>query len=148
VDGFEHPYPKASLPVGERLRITGEITGEENLELHGRFNGRVDVQGIVLIGETAEVRAEVTGTTVVIRGYLVGNVTASGRMVVQPPGDLVGDVSARSFVVPDGAGFQGRVSLGPSRLAPAATATSDQDKAPTRPGSSPQRIVEATLTEL
>ena len=110
---FAQPYPKPAVPVGQHLSITGEIAGDDDVELHGRFSGTVDVQGIVLVGETAEVRAEIRGSNVVVRGFLLGNVTASGRVVVTSPGELIGNVRALGLVVGEGAGFRGHVKLGP-----------------------------------
>jgi cytoskeletal protein CcmA (bactofilin family) len=110
---FARPYPKPAVPVGQHLSITGEIAGDDDVELHGRFSGTVDVQGMVLVGKTAEVRAEIKGSNVVVRGFLLGNVTASGRVVVTSPGDLIGNVRARGLVVSEGAGFRGHVKLGP-----------------------------------
>jgi hypothetical protein len=75
--------------------------------------GTVDVRGIVLVGETAEVRAEIKGSNVVVRGSLLGNVTASGRVVVASPGELIGNVRARSLIVSEGSGFRGHVKLAP-----------------------------------
>ena len=71
------------------------------------------MQGIVLVGETAKVRAEIKGSNVVVRGFLHGNITASGRVVVVSPGELIGDVRALGLVVSEGAGFRGHVKLGP-----------------------------------
>src|SRR5262245_4917935 len=68
---------------------------------------------MVLVGETAEVRAEIKGSNVVVLGFLLGNVTASGRVVVTSPGDLIGNVRALGLVVSEGAGFRGHVKLGP-----------------------------------
>jgi cytoskeletal protein CcmA (bactofilin family) len=110
---FAQPYPKPAVPVGQHLSITGEIAGDDDVELHGRFSGTVDVQGIVLVGETAEVRAEIQGSNVVVLGFLRGNVTASGRVVVTSTGELIGNVRALGLVVSDGAGFRGHVNLGP-----------------------------------
>jgi cytoskeletal protein CcmA (bactofilin family) len=108
-DAFAQP----AVPVGQHLSITGDLAGDDDVELHGRFSGTVDVQGMVLVGETAEVRAEINGSNVVVLGFLLGNVTASGRVVVAPPGDLIGNVRALGLVVSEGAGFRGHVTLGP-----------------------------------
>ena len=82
---FAPPYAKPAVRVGQHLSITGDLAGDDDVELHGRFSGTVDVQGIVLVGETAEVRAEIKGSNVVVRGFLLGNVTTSGRVVVASP---------------------------------------------------------------
>jgi len=77
---FEHSYPKAPAPVGQHLQIGDDITGDDDVELHGQFNGRIEVQGMVLVGETAEVRADIKGATVIsVHGSETGHDRAAGR---------------------------------------------------------------------
>ncbi len=46
--------------VGEKLSIKGEIVGEGDFELAGRFEGIVNVNGRVTVGERAEVDADIS----------------------------------------------------------------------------------------
>jgi cytoskeletal protein CcmA (bactofilin family) len=105
--------PPKAIRVGEKLAIKGEIVGDEDVELAGRFEGTINVRGIVVIGEHAEVDADIVASTVVVGGTVRGNVTATGRVVVMPPGTLTGGVRARSIVVPEGAALRGAVEIDP-----------------------------------
>ncbi len=100
--------PPKTVHVGDKLAIKGEIVGEEDVELAGRF------EGVVVIRERAEVDAAITASTVVIGGTARGNVTAARRVVVMPPGVLRGNVRARRLVVSEGAALSGVVDIDPS----------------------------------
>ena len=110
----ESTSPRYSLPstafrVGEKLSIKGEIAGEGDLELAGRFEGVVNVQGTVVIGDRAEVDADITASTIIVGGKVRGNLSAAGRVEILPQGVLTGNLRSGSFTAADGASVKGEI---------------------------------------
>lgn len=101
--------PSTAFRVGEKLSIKGEIAGEGDLELAGRFEGVVNVQGTVLVGDRAEVDADITATMIVVGGKVRGNLSASGRVEILPHGVLTGNLKTGSFTAADGASVRGEI---------------------------------------
>ncbi len=95
--------------VGEKLSIKGEIVGEGDLELAGRFEGLINVQGTVVIGDRAEVDADISASTIVVGGKVRGNLSASGRVEILPQGVLTGNLKTGSFTAADGASVKGEI---------------------------------------
>ena len=95
--------------VGEKLSIKGEIVGEGDLELAGRFEGIINVNGRVVVGERAEVDADITASTIVVGGKVRGNLTATGRVDILPQGILTGNLKSGSFAAADGALVKGEI---------------------------------------
>lgn len=95
--------------VGEKLAIKGEIVGEGDLELAGRFEGVIDVKGTVVVGDRAEVQADITASTIVVGGKVRGNLTATGRVEILPHGVLTGTLRTGSFAAADGASVKGEI---------------------------------------
>lgn len=95
--------------VGEKLSIKGEIVGEGDLELAGRFEGVINVNGRVLVGDRAEVDADITASTIVVGGKVRGNLNASGRVEILPQGILTGNLKSGSFAAADGAMVKGEI---------------------------------------
>jgi cytoskeletal protein CcmA (bactofilin family) len=95
--------------VGEKLSIKGEIVGEGDLELAGRFEGIVNVNGRVVVGERAEVDADISASTIVVGGKVRGNLNASGRVEILPQGILTGNLKSGSFTAADGALVKGEI---------------------------------------
>jgi cytoskeletal protein CcmA (bactofilin family) len=101
--------PQTSFRVGEKLSIKGEIAGEGDLELAGRFEGVINVNGRVVVGDRAEVDADITASTIVVGGKVRGNLTASGRVEILPQGVLTGNLKSGSFAAADGALVKGEI---------------------------------------
>jgi cytoskeletal protein CcmA (bactofilin family) len=95
--------------VGEKLSIKGEIVGEGDLELAGRFEGIVNVNGRVVVGERAEVDADISAANIVVGGKVRGNLNASGRVEILPQGVLTGNLKSGSFAAADGALVKGEI---------------------------------------
>jgi len=92
-----HPSPPVggAFRIGEKLSIKGEIEGEGDLELAGRFEGLIHVSGRVVVGERAEVDADISATTIVVGGK----------------GVLTGNLKSGSFAAADGALVKGEIVI-------------------------------------
>lgn len=101
--------PPTAFRVGEKLAIKGEIVGEGDLELAGRFEGVINVQGTVAIGDRAEVDADITASTIIVGGKVRGNLSAAGRVEILPQGMLTGNLRSGSFTAADGASVKGEI---------------------------------------
>ena len=101
--------PSTAFHVGERLSIKGEIAGEGDLNLAGRFEGTINVQGTVVIGDRAEVDADITASMIVVGGKVRGNLNAAGRVEILPQGVLTGSLKTGSFTAADGASVKGEI---------------------------------------
>ena len=103
------PPQSGAFRVGEKLSIKGEIVGEGDLELAGRFEGIVNVNGRVVVGERAEVDADISASTIVVGGKVRGNLNATGRVEILPQGVLTGNLKSGSFTAADGALVKGEI---------------------------------------
>ena len=101
----------AAFRIGEKLSIKGEIEGEGDLELAGRFEGLIHVSGRVVVGERAEVDADISATTIVVGGKVRGNLSATGRVEILPQGVLTGNLKSGSFAAADGALVKGEIVI-------------------------------------
>jgi cytoskeletal protein CcmA (bactofilin family) len=104
------PAPSSgAFRIGEKLSIKGEIAGEGDLELAGRFEGVINVNGRVVVGERADVDADISAATIVVGGKVRGNLSASGRVEILPQGVLTGNLKSGSFAAADGALVKGEI---------------------------------------
>ncbi|HSD66398.1 MAG TPA: polymer-forming cytoskeletal protein [Vicinamibacteria bacterium] len=109
VVGRQPEMPSTAFRVGEKLSIKGEIAGEGDLDLAGRFEGMINVQGTVVIGDRAEVDADITASRIVVGGKVRGNLSAAGRVEILPQGVLTGNLKTGSFTAADGASVKGEI---------------------------------------
>ena len=106
---FSSGSQSGAFRVGEKLSIKGEIVGEGDLELAGRFEGIVNVNGRVIVGERAEVDADISASNIVVGGKVRGNLNATGRVEILPQGILTGNLKSGSFTAADGALVKGEI---------------------------------------
>ena len=98
--------------IGKSLIITGDITSQEDITIHGRVKGQIKMEkGSLVVAETGTVEAAVFGTNITIQGTVEGDVTASERVEVAATGNVSGTVSTPSLVLQDGASFNGMIDM-------------------------------------
>jgi len=101
----------AGTLIGEGLTVEGEVVSEEEVTVQGTLRGALSSADAVQILPEAVVEANVTALCVAVGGQLIGNVSASERVDLQPGGRLVGDVRAARLTIADGASFKGNVDM-------------------------------------
>ncbi|OGK77759.1 MAG: hypothetical protein A2X52_08065 [Candidatus Rokubacteria bacterium GWC2_70_16] len=99
----------AGALVGSRLSFRGELAGEGDFQILGKFEGEIKVTGRVLVGEGAQVDANIDAAAIVIGGTVRGNLSASTRVEILPSGVLTGTLRTGSFSAADGASVKGEI---------------------------------------
>ena len=98
--------------IGASLYISGEVTSQEDITIHGRVKGQIRMQeGALLIAPTGSVEAEVEGARVRIQGRLAGNVAAAERIELAPTADVSGMLTTCAILMHDGATFNGLIDI-------------------------------------
>jgi len=116
--------------LSKEVKIEGDIQGSENLQVEGRFKGTIKLAGDVFVGPTGVVDADIEADNVVIQGQINGNVLARKQLQIQSSGKLLGDCTAQSIDIKEGAMFEGRSKMIRSSAASAGGAAPTGDKKP------------------
>lgn len=104
--------------LSKEVKIEGEIQGSENLQVEGRFKGTIKLAGDIYVGPTGVVDADIEADNVIVQGQINGNVLARKQLQIQSKGRLVGDCTAQSIDIREGALFEGRSKMIKSSAAP------------------------------
>ena len=108
--------------IGKSIAIKGDLTGNEDLQIVGSVEGKIDLPSNQLtVGAEGKVRAEIHAKTVVIEGHVTGNVTGTERVEIQASGVVDGDVRAPRLVIHEGAVVNGSIEMGEKAAKAAAT---------------------------
>ena len=112
----ETPAARSRVPrlaiVGRKIRIKGEVTGNEDLLIEGRVEGSVDLRAhSVTVGRRGG-QGQHRGANRDDRGRVQGDLTAEEQIVLRRSADAEGDLAAPRVVLEDGAGFRGGVDMG------------------------------------
>jgi cytoskeletal protein CcmA (bactofilin family) len=112
---------RSSARLGSGLHIKGQLTGTEDLQIDGKVDGPITLNGHQLtVGPTAVLNSEIRAGEVVVFGKVVGNLYASDRVDVKTDGSVIGDISTARISIEDGAHFKGRIEIDPGKSQAAA----------------------------
>lgn len=122
----------AVTTIGPTVAISGELTSGEDITVQGRVDGQLMVRDAVLtIDEQAQLRADIRGTRVLVKGNLTGSIVASERIELTASATVEGSLSANRVVLADGSLFNGGIDMDQRTIA----ARIAQFKASQEPGS-------------
>lgn len=94
--------------LGRGTRFEGTLIFEGKVRVDGRLDGRVRAEGVLIVGEDAEVAADVEVDTLIVRGGTVrGDVTARDAVEVYAPGKVYGNIAAPEVYIEKGVVFEG-----------------------------------------
>ncbi len=104
------PRGEGSL-IGKNIKIVGEVTGNSDLTVDGRVEGKIRISKMLTIGPAGDVVAEIHGENVVVIGRVNGNVSADQKVILKPTAMVTGNISCQSFIVNEGASFEGNIQM-------------------------------------
>jgi cytoskeletal protein CcmA (bactofilin family) len=103
---------RATAVIGPSIFIKGDLSGDEDLVIEGRVEGKIDLkQHNVTIGKNGRVNADVFGNTVVVEGEVDGNLFAQQQAVLRQSGAVRGNITAPRVILEDGSRFRGSVDM-------------------------------------
>src|SRR3954453_11832833 len=108
--------PSQRATIGPSIFIKGDLSGEEDLVIEGRVEGKVDLkQNNVTIGKNGRVRADVFGKVVIIEGEVDGNVFAREQAILRQAGAIRGNITAPRVMLEDDSRFKGSIDMEAAR---------------------------------
>lgn len=77
------------------------------LRIQGKFEGKLETKGLLIIGENSEVKADIIGEEIVIAGKVNGTLFASREINIIPPAKVKADIKTPLLRIEKGAIFNG-----------------------------------------
>jgi cytoskeletal protein CcmA (bactofilin family) len=118
------------------VEIKGSIKFQKELLIDGKVEGEINSEGVLTIGENADIRGEVKTKSITVFGKVQGNITVSERCELKSKCTLQGDLKAARLIIEEGATFIGKsevssgMSVKPSSSRPEVVR---HDEAPAKP---------------
>lgn len=99
--------------LGRGTEFDGKLAFEGRVRIDGKFSGKIFSDDVLILGEGAEVRAEIeVGTLIVRGGALWGNVRATQLVEIHNPGRVYGDIHSPQLFIDKGVVFEGKCVMG------------------------------------
>jgi cytoskeletal protein CcmA (bactofilin family) len=99
--------------LGPGSQFEGRLAFNEIVRLDGAFRGEVTSQDTLIVGESADLQAEVTVGTLILSGRFRGNIKAESRVELRAPAQVEGTIETPSLSVEDGVVFNGTITMTP-----------------------------------
>ena len=94
--------------LGRGTKFEGKLHFEGRVRVDGFFKGEIKSDDTLVIGDGAEVHAEIDCATVIVRGGSVtGNIRAKNALEIHAPGKVIGNIHSPSIFIDRGVEFQG-----------------------------------------
>ena len=98
--------------LAEDIDFSGTMKFKKSLMIKGKFDGRIDAEGHLILGPNSVVKAEIKAGVVTNYGKIVGNVEAIKKLELFKGAELNGDIKAPDLIIESGCIFNGTCSMG------------------------------------
>ncbi|MDH3671690.1 MAG: polymer-forming cytoskeletal protein [Gammaproteobacteria bacterium] len=109
----EKPCSTIDTLIGVTADLKGNIVFSGGLRIDGKVKGNItaedDTNSVLILGEQAEIRGNVTVPHVVSNGKIRGHVHCSARVELESQAEIHGDVHYRMLGIESGAAIHGNL---------------------------------------
>jgi cytoskeletal protein CcmA (bactofilin family) len=105
------PIERVTSVLGAGIIWKGSIKGKGGVRIEGTFEGEINLNGLLVVGETGRITCEdVQANTVIVAGAIKGNITAE-KLEIHSTGHIWGDVKIVAFSTEEGAFLRGNITM-------------------------------------
>jgi cytoskeletal protein CcmA (bactofilin family) len=99
--------------LGKGSEFEGKLSFEGTVRVDGKLTGEIFTDDVLIVGEGAELNAEVTVGAIVVQGIVRGNITAKRSVEIHSPGKVRGNINTPSLFIEKGVFFDGNCQMDP-----------------------------------
>ena len=104
--------------LADDIDFSGTMKFKKSLMIKGKFDGRIDADGHLILGPNAIVKAAIKAGIVTNYGKIIGNVEAIKKIELLKGAELNGDVKAPDLIIESGCIFNGNCAMGQQTIIP------------------------------
>jgi len=112
--GKDKPERGITTILGPETQVEGNIEFQGTIRLDGKVKGRISgTEATVIIGENAQICADISVDIARIMGVVMGTVEARERIEIFKPGKVEGDLRSPVVAIDAGVTFNGTCEMKP-----------------------------------
>jgi cytoskeletal protein CcmA (bactofilin family) len=95
--------------IGQNTTIRGNLRGTGSLDVRGRVEGDIEVDGDVALGEDSTVSGNISGAQISVAGSVLGDLRGTEAVLLERGARVVGDLVAPRIGIAEGALVRGGI---------------------------------------
>lgn len=108
---MKQPKGQMNAFLGKDTVFEGKLSFTGSVRLDGDFKGEVLTEGTLVIGDSANIEADIHVSHIIISGEIRGNIIASDRIEIKSPGKVFGNIQAPTVIIEEGVIFEGNCRM-------------------------------------
>ena len=97
--------------LGKDLNIKGNISGQDDIQIDGKFEGNLKLKGRLDIQQSARIKGSAVAKTIYIKGAVEGKLAAGSKMIIDHTAIIKGKIFTPVISIDEGAQFNGEVKM-------------------------------------
>jgi cytoskeletal protein CcmA (bactofilin family) len=129
------PNPNAKNILSTDVEVKGTLNFAGELTFDGKLEGDINSEGVLNLGDNAIIKGNINVNSVVVRGKIMGNVSAKEKIDIKAKTELFGDIRSAKLVIEEGVTLVGKCEVNPNKVAPSTQPTRPAE--PAKPAAAP-----------
>jgi cytoskeletal protein CcmA (bactofilin family) len=102
---------RADTLIGAGSFFEGMLAVKGNLKIDGKFEGKSLVVDQLQVGQRGRVRTSIEAASVVVEGMVIGNISATRRILLLSTARVLGDLRTPELIIQDGVILEGKCTI-------------------------------------
>lgn len=105
------PLIRVNAFIDKDTEVKGDVRFKESFRIDGKFKGKILAGNTLIIGESAQVNADIEVRNISINGRVKGSIIARESTEIFSLGRVTGQIITGKLTVEEGAFFQGTCQM-------------------------------------
>jgi cytoskeletal protein CcmA (bactofilin family) len=102
---------KITAFLGESMVFKGQLSFEGTVRLDGKLEGQIIGKDSLVLGETAQIKADIIVGSLIAKGKIFGDITATGKVEIHAGAEVFGNIRTSLLKIEEGAIFVGKCEI-------------------------------------
>lgn len=102
--------------IGQGVEFKGTINYTGSVRIDGKLNGEIHTEGTLLVGQQAIITATINAGSVISKGQIVGDITATEKVLLLASANMDGSLNTPRLSIEDGVIFNGTIEMKKSTM--------------------------------
>lgn len=99
--------------LGPGSQFEGKLVFDEIVRLDGAFRGEITSRDTLIVGDSADIQAEIIVGALILSGKFKGNIKATGKVELRSPARVEGNIETPLLAVEEGVILNGTLAMKP-----------------------------------